>query len=503
MAEIWSEENRLTAWLKVEQAVAVASARHGIIPQSAADAIARCSPPDRARVKELDAVLHHDVLAFLDAIRETLGDDARWLHFGITSYDAVDTANSLLLREAGEHILEGIEKVAETILVRAREHRDTLTIGRTHGMHAEITTFGLKLLGHRGEFLRAHDRLRTAVSEISRCAISGAVGTFPHLPPEVESDVAEILGLSVEPVSTQVIPRDRHASFIFALALTASAVERLAVEIRHLQRNEIGEVAEPFTDKQKGSSAMPHKRNPVLSENLTGLARLIRAQVAPALENIVLWHERDISHSSVERAIFPDCCALADFALARLERMISGLEVYPEKMEKNIALSGRRVYSQSFQLELKRAGMTCEDAYRLVQRHAFTIDNGREFLASLVADDEVRDNANISMEAFERLTDTDEIRRHLYALFDDRLARQVSSDDHAPRETGTTETTDVKVSSVVEEEEETNPSWETSNLPRLHPPTPSRASVSYAQRQPQISPAKPRGSTDIAASSKR
>ena len=432
MAEIWSEENRFAAWLRVEQAVAAASARRGIIPQDAADAIARAAPPDPARVRELDAALRHDVLAFLTAVGENLGEAERWLHFGMTSYDMVDTANSLLLREAGELILNGVAEVADTILIRAREHRNTLTIGRTHGMHAEITTFGLKLLGHRGEFLRARDRLRGAVSEISRCVVSGPVGTYPHLPPEVETEVAGLLGLSVEPVSTQVVPRDRHAAFVFALSLTAAAAERLALEIRHLQRSEVGEVAEPFAREQKGSSAMPHKRNPVLSENLAGLARLVRAQTAPALENIGLWHERDISHSSVERAIFPDTCALTDFALARLAAMIRDLEIYPDRMTRNLAPNIGRD-SQSVLLALIRAGMTRDDAYRLIQRHALAgdgdgdNDGGEKFIASLLKDDKVREL--LSAQTLKSLADTDNMRARLGEIFDVRLAVQNEQHD--------------------------------------------------------------------------
>ncbi|MGR4001478.1 MAG: adenylosuccinate lyase [Alphaproteobacteria bacterium] len=434
MTAIWSEKNRFATWLKIEQAVATVSAKHGIIPQDAANEIAAAKPPDSARVHELDATLHHDVLAFLTALSETLGNNAKWLHFGMTSYDMVDNANSLLLREAGQLIIQEIDKVSEAILSQARAHQDTLAMARTHGMHAEITTFGLKLLGHRGEFLRARQHLQSATREISQCAISGAVGTFPHLSPEIEADVAKYLDLAIEPLSTQVIPRDRHASFIFALARTTTAIERLAVEIRHLQRSEVGELAEPFANTQKGSSAMPHKRNPVLSENLTGLSRLVRAQVAPALENVVLWHERDISHSSVERAIFPDCCALTDFALARLAQVVARLDVYPERMAQNIAISGGRVHSQSILLELVRAGMEREAAYRLVQRHAMinegadkSADSG-EFLKSLSADAEIQNL--LSPQKLKQLTDTEAIRARLHTLFEQRLALQESSTPH-------------------------------------------------------------------------
>jgi len=392
MAAIWSPENRLRIWFEIEAHAAQAQAELGVIPKKAAAAIWRRGRgkvrPER--VEAIEREVHHDVIAFLTALAEHVGPEARFVHQGMTSSDVLDTCLAVQLKEAADILLADLERVLAALKKRAFEHKLTLCVGRSHGIHAEPTTFGLKLAGHYAEFARNRERLKAARREIATCAISGAVGTFANIDPFVERYVAKKLGLEVEPVSTQVIPRDRHAAFFSALALAASGIERLAVEIRHLQRSEVREAEEYFAPQQKGSSAMPHKRNPVLSENLTGLARLVRAYVVPALENVALWHERDISHSAVERVIAPDATIALDFALVRLADLIERLVVYPENMRANLERYGGLVHSQRVLLALTQAGMSREDAYRLVQRHAMKVLREKgDFLASLASDAEV------------------------------------------------------------------------------------------------------------------
>ncbi|MFI5022600.1 MAG: adenylosuccinate lyase [Alphaproteobacteria bacterium] len=392
MAAIWSPENRLRIWFEIEGHAAQAQAELGVIPKKAAAAIWRRGR-GKVRPERVDAIereVRHDVIAFLTALAEHVGPEARFVHQGMTSSDVLDTCLAVQLKEAADILLADLERVLAALKKRAFEHKLTLCVGRSHGIHAEPTTFGLKLAGHYAEFARNRERLKGARREIAVCAISGAVGTFANIDPFVERYVAKKLGLEVEPVSTQVIPRDRHAAFFSALALAASGIERLAVEIRHLQRSEVREVEEYFAPQQKGSSAMPHKRNPVLSENLTGLARLVRAYVVPALENVALWHERDISHSAVERVAAPDATIALDFALVRLADLIERLVVYPENMRANLERYGGLVHSQRVLLALTQAGMSREDAYRLVQRHAMKVFRAEgDFLASLESDAEV------------------------------------------------------------------------------------------------------------------
>jgi len=392
MAAIWSPENRLRIWFEIEAHAAQAQAELGVIPKKGAAAIWRRGRgkvrPER--VEAIEREVRHDVIAFLTALAKHVGPEARFVHQGMTSSDVLDTCLAVQLKEAADILLADLERVLSALKKRAFEHKLTLCVGRSHGIHAEPTTFGLKLAGHYAEFARNRERLKVARREIATCAISGAVGTFANIDPFVERYVAKKLGLEVEPVSTQVIPRDRHAAFFSALALAASGVERLAVEIRHLQRSEVREVEEYFAPQQKGSSAMPHKRNPVLSENLTGLARLVRAYVVPALENVALWHERDISHSAVERVIAPDATIALDFALMRLADLIERLVVYPENMRANLERYGGLVQSGRVLLALTQAGMSREDAYRLVQRHAMKVFREKgDFLASLESDAEV------------------------------------------------------------------------------------------------------------------
>ncbi|MDI3309140.1 MAG: adenylosuccinate lyase, partial [Acetobacteraceae bacterium] len=403
MAAIWAPANRYRIWFEIEALAAEAMARLGSIPAEAARtirekggaAIAAISEADIARIDEIERETRHDVIAFLTWLAEAVGPDSRFVHLGMTSSDVLDTCLSVQLSEAADLLLKDLDEVLAALKRRAFEHKFTLTIGRSHGIHAEPTTFGLKLAGHYAEFARNRARLIEARREIAVCAISGAVGTFAHIDPRVEAYVAERLGLAVEPVSTQVIPRDRHAAFFCALGVIASGIERLATEVRHLQRSEVREAEEFFHPGQKGSSAMPHKRNPVLSENLTGLARVVRSAVVPALEDVVLWHERDISHSSVERVIAPDATIALDFALARLAGMMEKLTVYPERMAANLASLGGVVHSGEVLLALARAGILREDAYRIVQRNAMATweklgqPDGRSFRANLEADPEV------------------------------------------------------------------------------------------------------------------
>jgi len=403
MAAIWAPVNRYRIWFEVEALAAEGMARIGAIPEEAARIIRERGAPrlaamNDADVERIDAIereTRHDVIAFLTWLAEGIGPDSRFVHQGMTSSDVLDTTLSVQLTQAADLLLADIDAVLAALKARAIEHKYTLTIGRSHGIHAEPTTFGLKLAGHYAEFARGRDRLVAARAEIAVAAVSGAVGTFAHLDPRVEEYVAERLGLQPEPVSTQIIPRDRHAAFFCTLGVIASSIERLATEVRHLQRSEVREAEEFFHPGQKGSSAMPHKRNPVLSENLCGLARIVRSSVVPALENVTLWHERDISHSSVERAIGPDATVTLDFALMRLAGMMEKLLVYPERMLANLESLGGVVHSGEVLLTLTKAGISREDAYRIVQGCAMATwtrlgtPEGRSFRANLAADPEV------------------------------------------------------------------------------------------------------------------
>ncbi|MFZ4066215.1 MAG: adenylosuccinate lyase [Phenylobacterium sp.] len=393
-ARIWEPQTRFTIMFEIEAHAADKMAELGVIPKEAAQTIwekGRGAIFNVDRVDEIEREVKHDVIAFLTHVTELVGPEARFLHQGMTSSDVNDTALAVQLSRATDLLIEDVDLVLAALKRRALEHRMTPCVGRSHGIHAEPTTFGLKLAGHYAEFQRTRQRLVTARAEIATCAISGAVGTFANVAPEVEAHVAAKMGLAVEPVSTQVIPRDRHAAYFAALAIAGSAIERLAVEIRHLQRTEVLEAEEPFDPGQKGSSAMPHKRNPILTENLTGLARLIRSAVTPALENVVLWHERDISHSSVERAIAPDTTIHLDFALRRLAGVVERLMIYPENMMRNLDRLGGLVHSQRVLLALTQKGMSREAAYSAVQTNAMKVWRGEgDFLVFLKADPSIQ-----------------------------------------------------------------------------------------------------------------
>jgi adenylosuccinate lyase len=390
MAAIWQPETYFRIQLDIEAYACEAQEKLGVIPKGTAQAVRQRGAFEVERIREIEREVHHETIAFLTNLAEHVGPEARFVHQGMTSSDVLDTCLAVQLTRAADILLTDLDALLAALQRRAVEHKLTPTIARSHGVHAEPTTFGLKLAGHYAEFARNRQRLVAARKEIATCAISGAVGTFANIDPRVEEYVAKKLGLAPEPVSTQIIPRDRHAAFFMALALIAAGVERLATEIRHLQRTELREAAEFFAEGQKGSSAMPHKRNPVLSENLTGLSRVIRATVIPALENVVTWHERDISHSSVERVIAPDATIALDFALARLAGIIDRLIVYPERMLANLESLGGLPDSQRFLLALTQAGMSREDAYRLVQKHAMAAwHGGGRFAELLKADPEV------------------------------------------------------------------------------------------------------------------
>ncbi len=390
MARIWEPENRFRIWFEIEAHACDAQAALGVIPEAAAKAVWERGAFEVARIDEIEAETRHDVIAFLTNLAEHVGEEARFVHQGMTSSDVLDTCLAVQLTQAADLLLVDLDRLLSALEARAREHKDTPCLGRSHAVHAEPTTFGLKLAGHYAAFARGRERLVRAREEIATCAISGAVGTFANIDPAVERHVAEKLGLAVEPVSTQVIPRDRHALFFATLGVIAASVENLATEIRHLQRTEVREAEEYFAPGQKGSSAMPHKRNPVLSENLTGLARVVRAAVAPALENVTLWHERDISHSSVERVIAPDATIALDFALARLAGVVEKLLVYPQAMRRNLEQLGGLIHSQRVLLALTQAGMSRETAYGVVQEAAMTVWAGEgDFLALLKADPRV------------------------------------------------------------------------------------------------------------------
>jgi adenylosuccinate lyase len=396
MTAIWEPEARFRIWFEIEAHATQKLAELGVVPRSAAKALwdwwATNPKIDVAAIDAIEAVTKHDVIAFLDWVAQQVGPEARFMHQGMTSSDVLDTALSVQLAQAADILIGDMDALLEAIRRRAIEHKHTPTIGRSHGIHAEPTTFGVKLAQAYAEFTRGRARLVAARAEIATCAISGAVGTFANIHPEVEEYVAEKLGLAAEPVSTQVIPRDRHAMFFATLGVIASSIERLATEVRHLQRTEVLEAEEYFSPGQKGSSAMPHKRNPVLTENLTGLARMVRSAVIPAMENVALWHERDISHSSVERYIGPDATITLDFALGRLTGVIDKLLIYPERMQKNLDRMGGLVHSQRVLLALTQAGLTRDDAYRLVQKNAMQVwqaDGQLSLLELLKADPEV------------------------------------------------------------------------------------------------------------------
>jgi adenylosuccinate lyase len=394
MTAIWSAEERYRIWLEIETLAAEAMAELGMIPKDVPKAVRERGGFNVERIDEIEREVKHDVIAFLTSVSEHVGPEARFLHLGMTSSDVLDTCLAVQMQRASDLLIKGVDRVLAALKKRAFEHKLTPTIGRSHGIHAEPTTFGIKLAGFHAEMARNRARLLAARDEISTCAISGAIGTFANIDPRIEEKVAARLELKPEPVSTQVIPRDRHAAFFAALGLTASSIERIATEIRHLQRTEVLEAEEYFSEGQKGSSAMPHKRNPVLTENLTGLARLVRSAVIPAMENVALWHERDISHSSVERGIGPDATIHLDFALNRLGQVIEQLLVYPENMKANLDKLGGLHNSQRVLLALVEKGASREDAYRLVQRNAMKVwrDSNRkegDFLRNLEGDADV------------------------------------------------------------------------------------------------------------------
>jgi adenylosuccinate lyase len=390
MARIWEPETRFGIWLKIELYAAEAMAELGLIPKDAVEVAKKKAGFDIDRIDEIEREVKHDVIAFLTSVAEHVGPEARFLHSGLTSSDVLDTCFNVQLVEAADILIADLDALLAALKTRAYEHKATITVGRSHGIHAEPTTFGLKLAVAYAEFARSRERMVAAREEVATCAISGAVGTFAHVDPRVEAYVAEKLGLKPETISTQVVPRDRHAAFFATLAVVASSVERLSTEIRHLQRTEVLEAEEFFSEGQKGSSAMPHKRNPVLSENLTGLARIVRGYALPALENVALWHERDISHSSVERMIGPDATVTLDFALNRLTGVIENLVIYPERMQANMDRLGGLIHSQRVLLALTSAGVSREDAYRLVQRNAMKVwQENKDFLEELLADEDV------------------------------------------------------------------------------------------------------------------
>jgi adenylosuccinate lyase len=418
MASIWSDEGRLARWLDVELAALDAWAELGAVPADAAVRIReRAEPPAPERVAEIEARTHHDLAAFVDAVAEQLGEDGRWFHYGLTSSDVVDTALALQVRDAGRLVLEGLDRALAAVVARAVEHRETLTIGRTHGVHAEPTTFGLKLAVWAFELDRARARIGDALEGLRVGKLSGAVGNYAATDPELERIACERLGLEPAPASTQVLQRDRHAAVLGALAVTAASLEKFALEIRHLARTEVREVEEPFAPGQKGSSAMPHKRNPVVAERICGLARVVRSAAFVGLENVALWHERDISHSSAERIVLPDAFLAVDYMLERFAWLVEGLVVRPEQMRRNLDASHGLFYSQRILLSLVAAGLARDDAYRLVQRNAMRAwDEEQDFRTLVEADPEVTSvlDRDALAEAFELSAYT----RHVDAVFD-------------------------------------------------------------------------------------
>ncbi len=416
MSAIWSDESKYRIWFEIEAHACDALAALGVIPKEAAENIWKKGAFNAERIDEIERTTKHDVIAFLTNLAEYIGDDARFLHQGMTSSDVLDTCLSVQLARASDILIADLDQLLAAIKRRAIEHKHTITVGRSHGIHAEPVTFGLKLATYYAEFSRNKERLIAARKEIATCAISGAVGTFANINPEVERYVAAKMQLAVEPVSTQIIPRDRHAMYFATLAVIASSLERFATEIRHLQRTEVLEAEEYFSPGQKGSSAMPHKRNPVLSENVTGLARLMRGYALPALENVALWHERDISHSSVERMIAPDATVTLDFALARMTNIIDKLVIYPNRMSENMNQLGGLVFSQRVLLALTQKGVSREDSYRLVQRNAMKVwEQGKDFLAELSADKEVIEK--ITAQELQELFNIDYHTKYIETIF--------------------------------------------------------------------------------------
>lgn len=419
MVAIWEPESKFQIWFEIEAHATDALAELGVVPKDAAKAIWAKGKFDVARIDEIEREVKHDVIAFLTNVAENVGEEARFMHQGMTSSDVLDTCVAVQLTRATDILLDDIDKLLAAIKTRAYEHKLTPTIGRSHGIHGEPVTFGMKLAQAYAEFERNRERLVLARKEIATCAISGAVGTFANIDPKVEAHVAEKMGLEIEPVSTQVIPRDRHAQYFATLAVIASSVERLAVEIRHLQRTEVLEAEEYFSPGQKGSSAMPHKRNPILTENLTGLARMVRSYALPAMENVALWHERDISHSSVERMIGPDATITLDFALARLTGVVEKLLIYPERMQKNLDRMGGLVHSQRVLLALTQAGISREDSYRIVQRNAMKVweSDGEIALLDLLKEDSDV-TAKLSYEELEESFNLDYHFKHIDTIFE-------------------------------------------------------------------------------------
>jgi adenylosuccinate lyase len=426
MAEVWSDERKLATWLEVELAAVDAWADLGVVPREAAAAIhARAVPPTPERVAELERETGHDLAAFVDAVQSELGEDGRWLHYGLTSSDVVDSALALQLRDAGELLLEGVVQAQAAVVQRAEEHRLTVCIGRTHGVHAEPTTFGLKLAGWAFELGRGRERLEHALGGVRFGKLSGAVGTYSVTDPELERIACDRLGLEPEPVSTQIVPRDRHAELLSALALVASSLDRFATEIRHLARTEVREVQEPFGKGQKGSSAMPHKRNPIVAERICGLARVVRAAAQVGLENVALWHERDISHSSAERVVVPDAFLALDYMLDRFRWLVEGLVVLPERMRVNLEASHGLYFSQRVLLALVEAGLPRDEAYRLVQEHALRAwDESLDFRELVEADPRIAGRidlaATFDLGAYTRHVDA--IFERLHALTTEREA---------------------------------------------------------------------------------
>ena len=426
MAAVWDPRTRFRIWFEIEAHAADAMAELGIIPKSAAKTIwekGRDAEFDVSRIDAIEREVKHDVIAFLTYLAEIVGPEARFVHRGMTSSDVLDTCFNLQLMRAADILLFDLDELLSALKRRAFEHKYTLTIGRSHGIHAEPTTFGLKLAFAYAEFSRARERLLAARTEVSTCAVSGAVGTFANVDPRIEEHIAQKLGLVPEPISTQIIPRDRHAMYFAVLAVIAGSIERLATEIRHLQRTEVSEAAEFFSEGQKGSSAMPHKRNPVLSENLTGLARLVRSAIVPALENVALWHERDISHSAVERGIAPDATVHLDFALKRLGSIIDKLVVYPDNMRRNLNQLGGLIHSQRIMLALIEKGMSREEAYEAVQRNTMPVWRGKgDFLTLLRDDPQV--TAKLSLEEIQSLFDPAYHLKHVDTIFTRVFGRQ-------------------------------------------------------------------------------
>ena len=417
MSQIWKQKNKFQIWFEIEAYACDAQAKLGIIPKNAAKAVWDRGKFELNRITEIEKEIKHDVIAFLTNLAEHVGDEARFVHRGMTSSDVLDTCLAVQLTQAIDILLLDIDRVLEVLKLRAYEFKDVPCVGRSHGIHAEPTTFGLKLAGHFAEFERNRKRLEQARSEVATCSISGAVGTFANIDPFVEEYVSKKLGLKPEPISTQVIPRDRHAVLFSVFGVIAGSVERLAVEIRHLQRTEVREVEEFFSEGQKGSSAMPHKRNPILTENLTGLARMVRSAVVPALENIVLWHERDISHSSVERMIAPDVTVTLDFALHRIADVIENLVVYPDSLQNNLEKLGGLIFSQRVLIALIEAGLPREDAYAIVQNNAMkTWKNESNFMKELKSDKKVM--GKLSEKEFNELFGLDYHLKHVDTIFE-------------------------------------------------------------------------------------